>query len=190
MANLKDLFLDELADMYDAENRISKALPKMAKAATTPELKEALLKHQKETLGQIENLKKVFAAFDEKPKGKECKATVGLLEEGDEIVEENKGEPTLNAGIISACQKVEHYEIASYSCLIEWANLLENEEAASALEQILEEEKNASETLTELAADANDEANAEAEEDGDEEPKASKNGPRQNSPQTPSKRVK
>jgi ferritin-like metal-binding protein YciE len=166
MANLKDLFLDELADMYDAENRISKALPKLAKAADSSELKEALLKHQKETLGQIETLKRVFEAFDEKAKGKECKATVGLLKEGDEIAEENEGEPTIDAGVISACQKVEHYEIASYEGLIEWAKLLENTEAVSALEEILEEEMNASQTLKELAVEANAAAN---EEDSEEE---------------------
>jgi ferritin-like metal-binding protein YciE len=166
MANLKDLFLDEVADMYDAETRISKALPKLAKAATSSELKDALLKHQKETLGHIENLKRVFEAFDEKAKGKECKATVGLLKEGDEIAEENEGEPTIDAGVISACQKVEHYEIASYESLIEWAKLLENDDAVSALEQNLEEEKNASETLKELAVEANAEAN---EEDSEEE---------------------
>jgi ferritin-like metal-binding protein YciE len=182
MANLKDLFLDELADMFDAENRISKALPKMAKAATSEDLKAGLLNHQKETLGQIEKLKQVFAAFDEKAKGKECKATVGLLEEGDEIVEDNKGEPTLNAGIISACQKVEHYEIASYGCLIEWAKLLENEEAVSLLEEILAEEKAANETLTEASVKANEEAN-EAESDEEEEetekPKSSRSKSRQ-----------
>jgi ferritin-like metal-binding protein YciE len=182
MANLKDLFLDELADMFDAENRISKALPKMAKAATSEDLKAGLLNHQKETLGQIEKLKQVFAAFDEKAKGKECKATVGLLEEGDEIVEDNKGEPTLNAGIISACQKVEHYEIASYGCLIEWAKLLENEEAVSLLEEILAEEKAANETLTEASVEANEEAN-EAESDEEEEetekPKSSRSKSRQ-----------
>ena len=176
MANLKDLFLDELADMYDAENRISKALPKMAKAATSQELKQGLLKHQKETLGHIQKVKQVFAAFDEKAKGKECKATVGLLEEGDEIVGDNEDEPTLNAGIISACQKVEHYEIASYGCLIEWAKLLDNDEAVNLLEEILEEEKAANETLTEAAENANQEAMAddEGEEADDEKPNSDK----------------
>jgi ferritin-like metal-binding protein YciE len=190
MENLKDLFLDELADMYDAENRISKALPKMAKAATSSELKNALLKHQKETLGQIENLKRVFAAFDKKAKGKECKATVGLLEEGDEIVEDNKGEPTLNAGIISACQKVEHYEIASYGCLIEWARLLGNEQAVSLLAEILDEEKNANETLTELAEEANAEANADKDEDGPEETGTSKNARSRVAPASLSERAR
>jgi ferritin-like metal-binding protein YciE len=174
MANLKDLFLDELADMYDAENRISKALPKMAKAATCDELKQGILKHHKETLGQIEKLKQVFAAFGAKAKGKECKATVGLLKEGDEIVEDNDGEPTLNAGIISACQKVEHYEIASYGCLIEWARILGNEKAVGLLEEIITEEKGANETLTEAATKANEEANSNCDECDDQETKKSK----------------
>ena len=174
MANLKDLFLDELADMHDAENRISKALPKLAKAATAPKLKDGLLKHHQETLGHIEKLKGVFAAFDEKAKSKECKATVGLLEEGDEIVEDNKGEPTLDAGIIEACQKVEHYEIASYGTLIEWAKLLECDEAVSLLEEILEEEKAANETLTEAAEMANEEALEAAEGEDNDSPKSAK----------------
>ena len=153
--NLKDLFLDELADMYDAESRISKALPKLAKAAQSEELKAGILKHHKETLGQIEKLKQVFAAFNEQAKGKECKATVGLLKEGDEIVEDNDGEPTLDAGIISACQKVEHYEIASYGCLLEWAKLLKCDEAVRLLEEILEEEKAANDSLTDVSESAN-----------------------------------
>jgi len=156
--NLKDLFLDELADMYDAENRIAKALPKMAKAATGASLKEAINAHLKETKGHIEKLERVFAAFDEKAKGKECKATVGLLEEGDEIASDNEGEPTINAAIISACQKVEHYEIASYRTLIAWGKLLENDDAVELLEQILEEEKAADEKLTALAEGKNQEA--------------------------------
>src|SRR5665213_3352080 len=124
MATLKDLFLDELADMLDTENRITKALPKMAKAATDADLKEAILNHLEETKGHVEKVKQVFAAFDEKAKGKECKATVGLLKEGDEIAADNKGEPTINAAIISACQKVEHYEIASYGSLRSYAKHL------------------------------------------------------------------
>jgi ferritin-like metal-binding protein YciE len=155
---LKDLFLDELADMHDAENRIAKALPKMAKAATSEELKEGILNHLEETKGHIEKIKQVFAAFDEKAKSKECKATVGLLEEGDEIAADNKDEPTINAAVISACQKVEHYEIASYGSLIEWAKLLDNDDAVSLLEEILAEEEAADEKLTELAEACNEEA--------------------------------
>ena len=176
--NLKDLFLDELADMYDAENRIAKALPKMAKAATDEDLKAAILNHLEETKGQIEKLKQVFAAFDEKAKGKECKATVGLLEEGDEIAADNKGEPTINAAIISACQKVEHYEIASYGCLIAWGKLLDNDEAVSLLEEILDQENQANEKLTELAEDKNQEALDGESDEEDEEKTAVMSGKR------------
>ena len=158
MANLKDLFLDELKDMYDAEHRIIKALPKLAKAATCPDLKEAFLAHLEETKGQVIKLEKVFKAFGEKPKAKTCKATVGLLKEGDEIASDNKGEPTINAALISAGQKVEHYEIASYGCLHEWAKLLQNETAANLIEEILEQEKAADKKLGGLANEKNREA--------------------------------
>jgi ferritin-like metal-binding protein YciE len=151
MKTLKDLFLDELMDMYDAEHRIIKALPKLAGAASCEKLKAAFLKHLEETKGQVTKLEQVFQAFDEEPKAKKCKATVGLLEEGDEIASENKGEPTINAALISAGQKVEHYEIASYGCLYEWAGLLGNKEAASLIKEILDQEKAANTTLTELA---------------------------------------
>ncbi len=158
MNTLKDLFLSELSDMYDAEHRITKALPKLIKAATCRELQDALRQHLKETEGQITKLQGVFAAFEEKPKGKKGPAMVGLLEEGDEIISENKKSPTINAAIISAGQKVEHYEIASYGCLHAWAEELDNPEAASLLEEILNEEKNANKTLNDLAAAKNEEA--------------------------------
>lgn len=162
---LKDLFLDELADMYDAEKRIVKALPKMAKVATCTELKGALEKHLKETQGHVSKLELVFQAFDQKAKGKTCEATVGLLEEGDEIAAEFKGSPAINAALIAVAQKVEHYEMASYGCLHEWAGLLGNKKAAGLLQQILDEEKAANEGLTELArASSNREALGGADE--------------------------
>ena len=165
MKTLKDLFLDELADMYDAERRIVKALPKMAKAATSAELKNAIQSHLKETQGHVKKLEQVFQSFDEKAKGQTCEATVGLLEEGDEIAAEFKGSPAINAALISAAQKVEHYEMASYGCLHEWAGLLDNQEAASLLREILNEEKAANESLTKLArGGSNDEAMGESEE--------------------------
>lgn len=159
MKTLKDLFLDELADMYDAEQRIVKALPKMAKAATCDDLKGAILSHLEETKGHVTKLEQVFDCFDEKAKGKTCEATKGLLEEGNEIAAEFKGSPAINAALIAAAQKVEHYEMASYGCLHEWAGLLGNDEAAGLLEEILEEEKAANASLTELArASSNEEA--------------------------------
>jgi len=170
MKTLKDLFLGELADMYDAERRIVKALPKLAKAATCEKLQEALLTHLKETEGHVTKVERVFECFDEKAKGKTCEATVGLLKEGDEIAAEFKGSPAINAAIISAGQKVEHYETASYGCLHEWATLLGNEDAASILEEILNEEKAANETLTALArASSNEEALSGCDEKGTEE---------------------
>ncbi len=166
MKTLRDLFLDELADMYDAEQRIVKALPKLAKAATCPDLKAAIQAHLKETEGHVKKLEQVFRSFDEKTKGKTCEATKGLLEEGDEIAAEFKGSPAINAALIAAAQKVEHYEIASYGCLHEWAGLLGNEKAAALLEAILDEEKAANEKLTELArASSNEEALDETRSD-------------------------
>ena len=170
MKTLKNLFLDELADMYDAEQRIVKALPKMAKAATCDDLKVAIQAHLKETEGHVTKLEQVFASFDQKAKGKTCEATVGLLKEGDEIAAEFKGSPAINAALISATQKVEHYEMASYGCLHEWAGLLGNEEAAGLLHEILDQEKAANETLTGLArASSNKEALAESDEKEPEE---------------------
>jgi ferritin-like metal-binding protein YciE len=176
--NLKDLFLDELADMYDAEHRITKALPKLAKAATSPDLKEAFLSHLEETQGQITKLEQVFAAFDEKPKAKKCKATVGLLEEGDEIASDNKGEPTINAALVSAGQKVEHYEIASYGCLHAWATLLGNTEAADLIQEILDQEKAANDKLNDLSGEFNQEALGEKESSDDDTGAAPKLGGR------------
>lgn len=148
---LKDLFLDELADMYDAEKRLIKALPKMAKAATCTHLKAIFVKHLEETRGQVATLEKVFGCFEMKPKGKTCEATKGLIEEADEIASDFKGSPAINAALISAAQKVEHYEMASYGCLHEWAALIENQKAAGLLEGILKEESAANQALNKLA---------------------------------------
>ncbi len=159
MNTLKELFLDELADMYDSEHRIIQALPKLIKAATCTDLQNALQQHLQETEGQVTKLDRVFAAFDEKPKSqKKCPAIIGLIDEGERIATENKKSPTINAAIISAAQKVEHYEIASYGCLRAWAELLGNLDAANLLEEILDEESNADSTLNDLAAAKNQEA--------------------------------
>lgn len=168
MKTLKDLFLDELADMYDAERRLVKALPKMAKAVTSDDLKEAIESHLVETEGHVKKLEAVFQLFGKKAAGQTCEATVGLLEEGDEIATKFRGSPAINAAVISVAQKVEHYEMASYGCLREWAGLLGQEEAAGLLEGILDEEKAANESLTELArASSNEEALSGAENEDD-----------------------
>jgi ferritin-like metal-binding protein YciE len=175
MKTLKDLFLEELSDMYDAENRLVKALPKLAKAATCDKLKSAILAHLKQTEGHVIKLEQVFASCDQKAKGQTCEATVALIKEGEKLAENFKDSPAINAALISAAQKVEHHEIASYGCLHEWAKLLENTKAAGYLEEILNEEKAANETLIELArASSNREALGESSEDEPEQSSAKK----------------
>jgi ferritin-like metal-binding protein YciE len=151
MKTLEDLFLDELADMNDAEHRLTKAIPKLAKAATHEELRDALQAHLAETEGHVKKLEKVFQLFGKRARAKKCDAIVGLVKEGGEIASDNKQSPTINAALISAAQKVEHYEIASYGCLREWAEQLGQDEAAEILQNILDEEKAADQKLTELA---------------------------------------
>jgi len=148
---LMKLFEDELKDIYWAEKALTKALPKMAKNASSPELIEALQNHLQETEGQIEKLLQVFELIDKKPVAKKCEAMAGLIKEGDEIMKDTKKGAQRDAGIISAGNKVEHYEIASYGTLKTFANVLGLNEAADILNEILEEEKNADATLTEIA---------------------------------------
>ena len=171
MKLLEELFFDELADMYDAEHRLAKALSKMVKAATHEELKAAFQTHLAETTDQITTLERVFRVFDRTPKARRCEAIVGLIKEADEIASDHKGQPTINAALISAAQKMEHYEIASYGCLREWAEQLDRDEAAQALQDILEEEKAADDALTELARQrcnqSAQEGDTSEEEEGD-----------------------
>lgn len=157
MKALKNLFLNELADMYDSERRIAKALPKMIQAATCNELKQVLERHLKETEGHITQIERVFALFEQKPEAKKSPAMAGILEEVDRMVAENKISPAINASIIAACQKVEHYEIASYGTLRTWAELLSHEEAGEIIEEMLDQEKAADHTLNELAVIKNKE---------------------------------
>lgn len=159
MRTLKDLFLDELADIYDSERRTAKAIPRIAKAATCDELKGFLLSHLVETEGHASKLESVFACFDTKPRARACGATVGLLEEGDELMEDYRGSRSINAALIFLMQKIEHHEIAHYGCLREWAGMLGNKKAATLLEEILAEEKAANQILSEVArAQSNQEA--------------------------------
>ena len=148
---LDDLFHDGLKDIYFAEKKISVALPKMAKAAQSDDLVAAFEKHKKETEGQIERLEQVFALLEETPRGKNCPAILGLIEEGKEIMDEYKDSPALDAGLLAAVQSVEHYEISRYGTLIAWANEMGLTEALLLLEANLEEEKATDEALTQLA---------------------------------------
>lgn len=162
MKTLRDLFLNELADIYDAEHRIAKALPKMAKAATSAPLKKAFELHLKQTEGHAKKVEEVFACFDREPKAKTCDATAGLLKEGEEMAKTFAGSPAINATLIAAAQKVEHYEMATYGCLHEWAKLLGNKKAAALLQEILDEEGETNKALTVLArASSNVDAMAE-----------------------------
>lgn len=148
---LHSLFLDELADLLNAETQLTKALPKMAKAAQSEELTEAFQSHLEETENHITRLKEVFESLEEKVKSKTCKAMKGLVEEGSELMQELKGSSALDAGLIAAAQKVEHYEIASYGSVRAWAEQMGHSEAVKLLDETLEEEKAADEKLTEIA---------------------------------------
>jgi ferritin-like metal-binding protein YciE len=151
---LTDLFEDGLKDIYYAEKKILAALPKMAKATKTEELAAAFEKHRTETEQQVERLEDVFQALDQQPKGKKCPGIDGILEEGKEILEEFKGVPALDAGLLAAAQAVEHYEITRYGTLIAWAEKLGLRDAVPLLEETLEEEKNTDKALTKLAETA------------------------------------
>ena len=151
---LDDLFLDTLKDIYYAERQILKALPKMAKAATSPELKAGFEQHHTETEGQVERLQQVFEILGKPARGKTCDAILGILEEGKEIMEEYKGAVALDAGLVAAAQAVEHYEIARYGTLVTWAKQLGHNDIAELLSATLEEEKSTDSKLTKLATSA------------------------------------
>ncbi|MBR0648856.1 ferritin-like domain-containing protein [Roseomonas terrae] len=148
---LEDLFHDTLKDIYYAERRILRALPKMARAAQAPELKEAFLKHRDETQGQVERLTQVFEVFGKAARGKTCDAIEGIIAEGEEIMEEFAGTPALDAGLISAAQAVEHYEITRYGTLKSWAMELGQPDAAALLDATLQEETKTDKDLSSLA---------------------------------------
>jgi len=151
---LDELFHDTLKDIYFAEKKILSTLPKMVKAAQNAELKEAFEKHRGETEGQVERLEQVFAMIDKKPQGKTCAAIVGIADEGAEIMEEYKGSPALDAGLLAAAQAVEHYEISRYGTLKAWAEELGLDSAVELLQETLEEEEATDEALTEIAKSA------------------------------------
>jgi ferritin-like metal-binding protein YciE len=148
---LNDLFEDGLKDIYYAEKKILAALPKMAKATQSEELASAFQQHQDETEQQLERLEQVFQAIDQQPRGKKCPGIDGIIEEGKEIIDEFKGMPALDAGLLASAQAVEHYEITRYGTLIAWANKLGLGDAVPLLKQNLDEEKRTDERLTQLA---------------------------------------
>jgi ferritin-like metal-binding protein YciE len=166
---LHDAFLDELRDAYDAEKQLTKALPKMAKAASSPQLRKAFETHLKETQGQIGRLEKAFASLDEKVRGKHCNGIEGIIEEGQSVMEEDFDETTMDACLIAAGQRAEHYEMAAYGTLVAWAKAMGHSEAANLLQQTLDEEKAADAKLSALAEGGiNEQAADSAHADDDE----------------------
>jgi ferritin-like metal-binding protein YciE len=153
--SLDDLFVDELKDTLDAEKQILKALPKIIKAAESEELKSAFEDHREVTEEHVRRLESVFEMLDKAARGKHCPAMEGLLKEGAELIEEIEKGPTLDAALIGAAQKVEHYEIAAYGTLVEYAKLLGMDDAVELLQTTLAEEKETDEKLTEIASEIN-----------------------------------
>jgi ferritin-like metal-binding protein YciE len=148
---LDKLYVDELRDIYNAENQLLKALPKMAKGSSSPDLKSGFEKHLRQTESHVERLEQIFAELNESPKGKTCHGMKGLIEEGSEILKEDGEESVLDAGIIVAAQKVEHYEMAAYGSARTFARLLGQEKAAELLQTTLDEESETNESLNQLA---------------------------------------
>src|SRR6266851_7390551 len=171
---LKELYTDELKDLYNAENQLVKALPKMAKAATSEALRQGFEEHLEQTKEHVQRLERIFNALDESPKGKKCVGMEGLLKEGSEVMEEDFEDAVLDAALIGAAQRVEHYEIAAYGTVCAFADLLEENEHASLLGETLQEEKETDQKLTELAK----QINVEAMESGEETVKAETRGKR------------
>jgi len=175
--SLHEAFVAEIRDIYDAERQITKALPKMIKKATTTELRRALETHLDETRGHIDRLEQVFGELDETVRGKHCDGVAGLLEEGKAIMEEDFDEATMDACLIGAGQRVEHYEMAAYGTLVAWARAMGHDEVADLLQQNLDEEKAADEKLSsiaeggvnQLAADHAHEGEMEEDEDEDDD---------------------
>jgi len=151
MATLEDLYTDLLKDLYSAEKQLVKALPKMAKNAQSPDLQKAFQNHLKQTEGHVERIERIFSELEGSPRGKKCVGMEGLIEEGNELLQEDVEPDVLDAGLIAAAQKVEHYEIAGYGTARAWANRLGYDKAARLLQQTLEEESTANEMLTKIA---------------------------------------
>jgi ferritin-like metal-binding protein YciE len=174
---LHDAFIDELRDAYNAERQLIKALPKMAKAATSPELRAAFESHLEETHGQVERLEAVFESLDEKVRGKHCDGMAGIIEEGKAVMDEDLDDAAMDACLIASAQRAEHYEMAAYGTLVAWARAMGHDTAADLLQETLDEEKAADATLSSLAEeginqDAADLAHPSDEGDSGEEDEA------------------
>src|SRR6476469_3417200 len=178
MDSLKDLYIDELKDLYNAENQLLKALPKMAKKASAPQLKKAFQDHLTQTEGHVTRLEKIFKALGEKPTGKVCKAMKGLVEEGKEVIEEDGDDSVLDAALIGAAQRVEHYEMAGYGVVRTFASLLGEEDAMGLLQRTLNEEGEADKKLTKLAESIINVEASNAEENGSSKKKSKKSSRR------------
>jgi len=167
---LHDAFLDELKDAYDAEKQLTKALPKLAKASTSPELRQAFEDHLEETEGHVEKLEQVFQGLDEKVKGKHCDGIAGIIDEGKNVMDEDFEGATLDAVLIASAQRAEHYEIAAYGTLVAWAKIMGHNDAADLLQEILDEEKAADERLNAIAeSGVNEQAASGVQGMGDEQ---------------------
>jgi ferritin-like metal-binding protein YciE len=151
LETLHDAFIDELRDAYDAEKQLIKALPKLAKAAATPGLQQAFVSHLEETRGQVDRLERVFASIEEKARGKHCDGIAGIIEEGQAVMKEDFDDAAMDACLIAAAQRAEHYEMAAYGALVAWARAMGHSEAAELLQETLEEEKAADAKLNSLA---------------------------------------
>lgn len=162
---LKQLYIDELKDIYNAETQLVKALPKMAKAASSEELRNGFEEHLEQTKGHVQRLEQIFESLDESPKGKKCAGMEGLVKEGGEVIEEDFEGAVMDAALIGAAQRVEHYEIAAYGTVREFAKILGQSEHASLLQETLDEEKETDEKLTQLAEQINPQANQATEQD-------------------------
>ena len=166
---LRELYIDELRDIYNAETQLVKALPKMAKAATSEELRSGFEEHLEQTRGHVSRLEQIFEALDEKPSGKKCAGMEGLVKEGGEMISKDFEGEVKDAGLIGAAQRVEHYEIAAYGTVRAFAEVLNERNAVDLLSQTLEEEKETDKKLTQLAGEINVEANR-GEGDSEDEP--------------------
>jgi ferritin-like metal-binding protein YciE len=179
---LKGLYIDELKDLYSAETQLVKALPKMAKAASSEELRQGFEEHLEQTRGHVERLEKVFKVLGESPKGKTCKGMQGLIEEGSEVIEEDFEGSLMDAALISAAQRVEHYEIAAYGTVCAFAKELGESDQASLLNETLKEEKETDEKLSELSTQINTEANEGGEEPENQKKEAVQAGKKRSRP--------